>query len=323
MKKMLKPARVAGLLVVLCLFLAWPAWAAAAGDQLPSWQGPVKAQLMEYIQAVTTPGGKDFIPPSERIAAFDLDGTVMAERPMPFVMELSVVWLKANCTAFSQRGPKEKALCRAAAKGDPKQMRRKIDDLLTLPFLGMELDAYRALALKVFETYVNPLKKMPVKDMIYAPQLELIELLNAKGFQVWLCSGSAISAMQAISAKHLGVPPERCIGTRFQVQVGENQGRLSFKRGAIQAGLLNLAEVKAANLKLATVNGPVLAFGNSSGDIWMLKFAADSHRRGLALVLDHDDPREFVYAKPELLDLAKQRGWTVVSMKKAWSKVFR
>jgi phosphoserine phosphatase len=320
MKIKLKLAGFACLFFVLITAWASPVW--SAENPLPSWQGPVKQQLMEYIQAVTTSGHKDFIPPRERIAAFDLDGTVIAEKPMPFVMEISLVWLKQNCPGYGKKGRKQAALCRAADKGDPKEMRKLIEPLVALPYLGMELDAYRALALNVFETYVNPIKNEPLKDLIYAPQLELIALLKAKGFRVWLCSGSSISAMQAISAKYLGVPPDRCIGTRFEIKVSEKDGRLSFKRGPLHTGLLNLRKVKAVNLKLATVTGPVLAFGNSMGDAWMLRYAADSPQRGLALVLDHDDPREFVYSKPELISLAQERGWTVVSMKQTWKRVF-
>ncbi len=320
MEKKLKLVRFVALLLALSFAVASSSW--AAEDPLPSWQGPVKQQLLDYIQAVTTPGGKDFMPAEERIAAFDLDGTVIAEKPVPFVIDISLVWLKKHCPGFGQKGPQEKALCQAMATGDQKAMRRLIDPLLTLPYLGMEMDAYRALALSVFETYTNPLKKVPLKDMIYEPQLELIALLKAKGFHVWLCSGSAISAMQAISAKYLVVPPDRCIGTRFAIKVSEKDGHLSLKRGAIYPDLLNLRKGKVANLKLATMTGPVLAFGNSMGDSWMLRYAADSSRRSLALVLDYDDSREFVYSKPELLKLARERGWTVVSMKQTWIKVF-
>ncbi|KMY66361.1 hypothetical protein AAU61_18075 [Desulfocarbo indianensis] len=300
-----------------------PAWAVkAADDPLPSWRGPVKARILDYVREVTTPGRQDFIPVQERIASFDLDGTLMAERPLPFVMEVSTVWLGRNCPAFAAKGPKQALLCRAAAQGDVKTLRDNIEDVLSLPFLGMELDDYRALALEVFETFRHPQKKLLLKEMIYQPQLELMELLRKKGFAVWLCSGSSISAMQAISAKYFNIPPERCIGTRYGAEAREEGGRLVFKRGALMPGLLNLSQVKAENLKLATMTGPVLAFGNSSGDAWMLKYAAGSQRRGLALVLNHDDPREFVYAKPQLLELARQRGWSVVSMKQAWSRVF-
>jgi phosphoserine phosphatase len=312
--------------LALCLWLclAWtaPLAAAAGDDPLPSWRGPVKARLLAYVQAVTAQGGPDYIPPAERIAAFDLDGTLVVERPLPFVMEVSVAWLRDNCPGFAGRGPRQAALCRAAAQGDRKALRQDIENLLALPFAGWELDAYRRHAGRFFRTHPNPLKKRPLAELIYAPQRELIALLQQKGFAVWLCSGSAITAMQAISAEHLGVPPERCIGTRYGVEVARGEQGLSFRRGEVVPGLVNLGKVKAQNLKLATVHGPVLAFGNSEGDAWMLSFAAGSPRRSLALVLDHDDPREFVYSRPGLLRTARRQGWVVVSMKRDWQRVF-
>lgn len=310
------------LLIIVILLAAAAGAAGAAEDPLPSWQGPVKARILDYVQEVSTPGRPDFIPAQERVASFDLDGTLIAERPLPFVLEMSTVWLGRNCPAFAAKGPRQALLCRAAAQGDVKTLWDNIEDALGLPFMGMDLDDYRALALEVFETCRNPQKNLPLKEMIYQPQLELLALLREKGFAIWLCSGSSISAMQAISAKYFKVPPERCIGTRYGAEAREEGGRLAFKRGGLMPGLLNLGQVKAENLKLATMTGPVLAFGNSRGDAWMLKYAAGSRRRGLALVLNHDDPREFVYGKPELLEMARERGWLVVSMKQAWSKVF-
>ncbi len=310
----------AGLLAGLALICCQPA--AAGGDALPSWQGPVKQQLLSYVQAVAEPGGAEFIPPAERIAAFDLDGTLMAERPLPFVMELSLTWLRQNCPGFARKGPRQAALCAAAVRGERRRLFQNIEDLLALPFDGWDLDAYRQKARRFFKTHPNPAKKLPYSRLIYQPQRELIALLLQKEFSVWICSGSAITAIQAISADSFGVAPEHCIGTRYTVRVGEEHGRLVFKRGEVLPGLVNLDKVKAENLKLATVHGPVLAFGNSDGDAWMLRFAADSPRRGLALVLNHDDPREFVYAKPDLLELARRRGWTAVSMRRAWKRVF-
>jgi len=310
--------------VLLCLLLAlFMAAPAAAAEDLPSWREPLRGRLLAYVSAAATPGHQDFIPPAERIAAFDLDGTVISERPYFFTMAVSVAWLKDNCAAFAAQGARQAALCQAAAKGDRKFLFQNIDALLTQPFLGVELDQYRALALKVFSQGINPAKKVAWSQLIYQPQLELMGLLTSKGFQVYICSGSAIMALMAISQEYLGVPPERCIGTRFQATVSEKGGRLVFSRGRVQPGMLNLAEVKAVNLKLRLGQGPVLAFGNTMGDAWMLRYAAASPRRGLALVLDHDDPREFVYRDTDLLALAKERGWVVVSMQRDWGRVFR
>ncbi|MEW5912785.1 MAG: haloacid dehalogenase-like hydrolase [Thermodesulfobacteriota bacterium] len=311
-------------LVLLCLLLALMAAAPAfAAQELPSWREPLRGRLLDYVNAVTTPGHQDFIPPAERIASFDLDGTIISEKPYFFTMAISVAWLKDNCGAFAAKGERQAALCQAAISGDRQFLMRNIDALLTQPFLGMDLDAYRALSLKVFREGINSAKKVPWSQLIYQPQLELIQLLTRKGFKVYVCSGSAIMALMAISEPYLGVPAERCIGTRFAATVSEKDGRLVFSRGRVQPGMLNLDQVKAVNLKLRLGRGPVLAFGNTMGDAWMLRFAASSPRRSLALVLDHDDPREFVYRSANLLALAKQRGWVVVSMQRDWARVFR
>jgi phosphoserine phosphatase len=282
----------------------------------------VKERLLDWARAAAEPGSAGFIPPEERIAAFDLDGTLIPERPLPFVMEISTAWLAGNCPGFGERGPRQAALCRAAAAGEAKALRRRIEDLLALPFAGWELDRYRAHARRFFERHPNPLKKRPLSELVYQPQRELIALLQDKGFAVWICSGSAVAAIQAVSARHLGVEPARCIGTRYRLAVAAKDGRVSFARGEVFPGLVNLGKVKAANLKLATMRGPVIAFGNSDGDEWMLRFAAGNRANGLALVLDHDDPREFVYSRPELLALAGRRGWEVVSMRRSWARVF-
>lgn len=316
-----RSTRLALALLLACLALVW-AVPALAGDPLPSWRGPVKRMLLDYVAAVTEPGGKDVIPPAERIAAFDLDGTLIPERPLPFVMQMSLSWLRANCPGFSGRGPRQKALCAAAAKGDRRTLFGDIENVLALPFDGWEIGAYRAHARRFFETAPNPKLGRPLSELVYRPQVELISLLKKKGFAVWVCTGSGTGAVQAISARHLGVPPERCIGTRYALKIEERQGRLVFLRGEVFPGLVNLGKVKAANLAQATMYGPVLAFGNSEGDEFMLRFAAGSRRRSLALVLNHDDPREFVYSKPDLLKTAGQLGWTVVSMKRDWARVY-
>jgi phosphoserine phosphatase len=308
------------LLIILLLLASGPS---LAGDPLPSWRGPVRTLLLDFIREATTAGGENFIPPARRIAAFDLDGTLISERPYHWIVDISLYWLQENCAEFAKQGEVQAGLCRAAAQGDKKYLYDNIEALLSLPFEGMDLDAYRAYALKVFETDLNPKKKLPLSKLVYRPQLELIDLLHQKGFTVYACSGTSIVPMQAISQKYLHIPPSRCIGTRFVYKVSEANGRLLYKRGAVMPSLLNLGKVKAVNLKLATATGPVLAFGNTMGDSWMLRYAASARPQGLALLLDHDDPREFVYAKPDVLALAKERGWQVVSMKRDWARVFK
>lgn len=289
---------------------------------LPSWQGPTRQMLLEFVFAVSTPGHKDFIPRHERIAVFDVDGTMMTERPLIFVMEVALAHMAKECGKLRQRSPAMAELCDAAAKHDYKALYGRIGQILSLPLYGMTHTEYRALALKVFETTINPVKKIPQRRMVYRPQVELVDLLHRRGFTVYLNSGSDVFALMAISRKYLHVPPERCIGTTFTVRLVVENGRLRCYRTGLEGGNLNLRENKVSNLMNRTGMPPVLAFGNSSGDEWMLRFAAAGPRRHLSLVLDHDDPREFVYRKPKLLATAQKEGWQVVSMRSAFKVIY-
>lgn len=316
---------IIALLGLLALGAALPAPGAPTpwtDKDLPSWQGPTRRVLLEYIYAVSTPGHRDFIPVPERIAAFDLDGTLISERPRLWVMEVALARLARICGRPSARSQDLAGLCAAAARRDYGYLRRHIGQSLSLPLLGMTRAGYRALARQVFETAVNPVKKLPLRRMVYRPQVELIDLLHRRGFRVYIVSGSDQFAMMAISRKYLHVAPERCIGTTFQVRLELAGGRLRFYRTGLRKGDVNLRRVKAKKLMARTGLPPVLAFGNSPGDTWMLRFAASAPRRSLCLVLDHDDPREFVYRRRRFLTLARRQGWQVVSIKRDFKVVF-
>lgn len=308
------------LLTVAAMAQAQPApW---SDKDLPSWNNPMRQMLLEYVFAVSTPGHKDFIPAEDRLASFDMDGTLISERPILFVMEIALARMAQACGRLSRISGRNQVLCNAAARKDIRFLYRHIGETLERPFLGMTHAEFRALALKVFETMVNPDSGRPLYKNVFRPQIELIDLLHRRGFKVYLNSGSDVFALMAISQKYLHVPPERCIGTVFQVQLKMDQGRLRFYRSGIGPRGVNLRQVKAANFVNRTGRAPVLAFGNSSGDEWMLRFAAASPRRSLSLLLNHDDPREFVYGKRGILDMARKEGWHIVSMKQAFKEIY-
>ena len=288
---------------------------------LSCWQGTARNTLLNYIADVSTPGSKDFIPAKDRIAVFDMDGTLMSERPFAFVFEATLCYLVRHKAALSSKGPQFEALCEAAEKLDIKYLRKNPDQTFVLPFEGKTFAFYKSWCLNLFETEINPLKNRPQKDLIYKPMIELIDLLHKHGFQVYVVSGSMQFAIMAISEKYLHVDESRCIGSMAQATARKDGDRIVFLRGKIQPPP-NVRSGKAVRIMMRTGQAPVLAFGNSPGDTWMLDFTASSPYRHMAFVLDHDDPREFVYGKPEFLRTARTKNWVVISMKESFKTVY-
>ena len=288
---------------------------------LNSWRGEVRNILLDYIGSVSTPGSNDFIPAKDRLAVFDMDGTIMSEKPFPFVFEAAIRYLARHKTEISSKGPQYKSLCEAAEKLDMDYLYKHFNQIFVLPFKGKTYEYYRNWCLQLFETEINPLKKRPQKALIFKPMIELIDLLHEHGFQVYVVSGSLQFAIMAISEKYLHVDESRCIGSMVQARAKKDGDRIAFIRGELQPPP-NVKSGKAIRIMMRTGQAPVLAFGNSKGDSWMLDFTASSPYRHMAFVIDHDDPREFVYHHPALLKMAKEKKWVIISMKENFKTVY-
>ena len=288
---------------------------------LSCWRGEVRNTLLDYIHGVSTPGSKDFIPSKDRVAVFDLDGTLMSEKPFPFVFEITIQYLVRHKKELSAKGPQYKALCDAAERRDVRYLRKHVEQTFVLPFEGKTYGFFRNWCLKLFETEINPLKKRPQKALIYKPMIQLIDLLRVHGFQVYVVSGSMQFAIMAVSEKYLHVDESRCIGSMVRARPQMKGERMVFIRGELDPPS-NVNSGKAARIMLRTGQAPVLAFGNSSGDTWMLDFTASSPYRHMAFIVDHDDPREFVYHHATLLKTAREKKWVVISMKENFKTVY-
>jgi len=309
------------LLVLLLLVLGLALPALAGEPPLASWREPLRHELLAFAAAAADPASPGFVPAPERIAAFDVDGTLIAEKPFFFTVEVALARLERICPGYGRQGEEQAALCRAAAGRDRGYLMGHLSQVLSQPLAGMSFAAYRALAGRVWRQGVNPRLGRSFRMSVYQPMVELIDLLHKRGFTVYLNSGSDTLALAAISG-FWGLGPERCIGTRYQARpVRRGRGVEFVRTGRLLPGRLNLGPAKAVNMIMRAGRRPILAMGNSTGDAWLLAMAAGG-RPGLALVLDHDDPREFVYTKPELLATARERGWRVVSMRRDWAAIF-
>ena len=311
--------------LALSVFFSWErvslTCALEPDQRLITWRGEIRRVLLAYIDNVTTQVSNDFIPQEDRLAVFDLDGTLMSEKPFPYVFDAAIQYILQNQDELSKKGPSYKALCDAAKRTDIGYFRNHIGQTFVLPFEGKTYGFFRDWCLKVFKTEINPLKKRPQKDLIFKPMIELIDLLHDNGFKVYVVSGSLQFAIMAISGKYLHVDESHCIGSMVQARAIKKGERIVFLREGLQPPS-NVKSGKAVRIMMRNGRAPVLAFGNSMGDVWMLDFTASSPYRHMAFVLDHDDPREFVYHHPALLKRAKEKKWVVIKMKESFKTIY-
>ncbi|MCG6881328.1 MAG: haloacid dehalogenase-like hydrolase [Deltaproteobacteria bacterium] len=315
---------LAALITFSVIFIHGPTSRAVALEPdrtLTYWRGEVRNILLDYIRCVCTPGSRDFIPSKDRVAVFDMDGTLMSEKPFPYVFDAAFRYILQNKDELYEKGPQYKALCEAAQRRDVAYFRKHIAQTFALPFKEKTYGVFRNWCLNVFETQINSLKKRPQKDLIFKPMIELIDLLQARGFQVYVVSGSLQFAIMAISEKYLHVDESHCIGSMVQARAKKEGEKTVFLREELQPPA-NVNSGKAMRIMMRTGQAPVLAFGNSMGDTWMLDFTASSPYRHMAFVIDHDDPREFVYHHPALLKRAKEKEWVVIRMKESFKTIY-
>lgn len=200
------------------LFQGEECWALSRRDALPSWQGEIKDILVDFVFDVSTPGDSDFIPEPDRLAVFDMDGTLLSEKPVFFAMEAAIRYLIEQAFDLSPKGPEYKALCDAARDRDLTYLRQHIEDTFALTFEGKSFDFFRDYCRRVFETTINSEKKRPIKDLVYKPMIELIDLLHERGFSVYVVSGSLQFSIMAISEEYLHVDRSRCIGSMVEAR---------------------------------------------------------------------------------------------------------
>ena len=300
-------------------------------DPLPSWNpGDAKREIIIYVSKVTREG-KGFVPPEERVAVFDNDGTLWCEQPV--YAQLAFVFdrigdmaakdssLLAN-PAFKAMAAKDMA---AVARLGPKDLLAA----MAASQAGLTPEAYRAVAADWLAKARHPRFNVPYTALVYQPQLDLLAYLRANGFATWIVSGGDVEFMRAFAQATYGIPPEQVIGSSQKTDF-----TLNGPQGSVveTAGLNSLDDgpAKASNIALHIGRPALVAVGNSDGDQQMLEYSASSARPNLQILIHHDDAaREYAYDRTsaigkldKALDEARPRGWTVVSMKSDWKTVF-
>jgi phosphoserine phosphatase len=287
---------------------------------LASWaDGPAKAAIVDFVERVTLEGGPDFVPPSERIATFDNDGTLWCEKPMyaqaDFVLRKWRAMVEAD-PSLAERQP-----YKAVAENDFDWLGALTDHVPDLvrgvseAFGGLTTEEFEAQAVEFFEGVRHPTLGVPYPDAVYAPMRELLAFLESRDFRVFICSAGGRDFVRPVSERIYGIPRERVIGSSAPLELRD--GALVRTEGVEQP--IDDGLGKPVHIWARVGRRPLLAGGNADGDIEMLEQAR------FALLVHHDDPdREFDYTAgaTRALEAAAAKGWTVVSIKNDWATVF-
>ncbi|MFI6365126.1 HAD family hydrolase [Nocardia sp. NPDC050630] len=302
---------------------------ALPADPLPSWrEGAAKQAILDFVKWVASAA----VPPEERVAVFDNDGTLWCEKPMPiqldFILRRLVVMAEQD-PALRTRQPWQAAWTRnydwlndvitQHYRGDDSQVGALVSGVLAA-FAEVTVDDFEADADRFLHTAEHPTLGRTYLACGYVPMVELLDLLAASGFANYIVSGGGRDFMRPISMRMYRVPRERVIGSSVT---------LAWKDGAIvhsaEMDVLDDGPEKPVRIWSRIGRRPLLAVGNTNGDIPMLQFIERQDRPSLRMLILHDDSaREFDYVTgaERALELAGTNGWTVVSMKNDWTTVF-
>ena len=306
-------------------------------DDLPSWHHtPTKQAITDFVAAVTDEASPQYVPPAERIAVFDNDGTLWCEKPMYIQMDFILRKLAAQAEsdpALRTRQPWQAAWERDFAwfgdamtqhyLGDDSAMRVLLGGILALSE-GQAVEQVESDARAFVDNERHPTLGLAYRDCIYQPMLELLRYLEANGFSNTIVSGGGRDFMRGFAQDLYGVPRERVIGSTVAYRYVEDEhGGVIVQRADLD--VINDGPDKAVQIWSVLGRRPILAAGNSNGDLAMLAFAGGPSLPALRLLVVHDDDeREFEYSAgaEKAISTTQARGWTAVSMQRDWRQVF-
>ena len=283
--------------------------------------GEAKTAIVEFVHSVTDSASPNFLPPSARVATFDMDGTILIEKPMYVVFGFALEQMEAKMEADPIL--KQKQPFKAVAEKDMDYLHGNVYgtdglfDVLLYATDGMTDDAY----FQALEAYLakphSRFGKSP-NELLYAPVVELVAYLKAHDFQVYICSGSDPEFTRIAASEAVGIPPENIIGSMV---LTEWNGEAFVRKHAFVQPVNDMAG-KPVNIRNKIGRVPVIAVGNSRGDLEMLNYSRTA-AHSLQLIVNHDDPdREYEYSVDKMKKLCAENDWIEVSMKDDFRTVF-
>lgn len=304
----------------------------SVASPLPSWNdGPTKQAITSFVDKTTKQGSPDFIEPEKRIAVFDNDGTLWSEQPL--YVQIAFMVDRIRDLAKDHPEWKNQQPFKAVLEGDVKALmssgEKGLIELVGATHAGMSVDEFHDLVQQWLATAKHPQTGRLYTDMVYQPMVELLAYLREHGYKTFIVSGGGIEFMRPWVEKVYGIPPEQVIGSNIKT-------RYEMLNGTPR--IVQLPEINFINDKAGKPVGinqhigrrPVMAFGNSDGDLQMLQWTTAGKGPRLGAIVHHtDDVREVAYDRnshfgrlDQALDMAPQEGWLLIDMKKDWKSVF-
>jgi len=313
--------------------------ASARADDLPSWNdGPAKQAIIAFVKATTEQGSPSFVPPAERIATFDQDGTLWVEHPM----YSQVVYCFDRVPALVKAKPELAKVepFKTVMSGNREAMAKltmpDLEKILFATLTGMSTDEFEAESAKWLAEAKDPRWKRPYTELVYQPMQEVLEYLRANGYKTYIVTGGGQDFVRQYSEKTYGIPPEQVVGTAGATKYGYDKNGKPFLTKEPKLLLNDNDAGKPEGIHLMIGRRPHAAFGNSTGDKQMLEYTKAGDGTRLAMLVLHDDAkREYAYGPaqgladtkvgtftPALYDQAQKQGWVVISMKNDWKRIF-
>ena len=304
----------------------------AADDALPSWNdGAAKARIVSFVQAVTDPTSKDYVPPDGRIAVFDNDGCLWAEKPAYFQLLFAIDRVKA----LAPEHPEWKTTqpFKAALEGDMEALaasgEQGLVELIMASHAGITPEEFNKVVTDWLATAKHPRFKKSYTELVYQPMLELLSYLRQNGFKTFIVSGGGIEFVRAWSQRVYGIPPEQVVGSSIKTKYELRDGNPTLTR-LPGINFINDKAGKPVGINQHIGRRPIAAFGNSDGDLQMLEWTTAGKGPRLGMIVHHTDAkREYAYDRKssvgrldKALDMAADNDWIVVDMKNDWNHVF-
>jgi hypothetical protein len=306
--------------------------AAFAADPLASWNdGAAKRSIVEFVQRTTATGTAEYVPPAERIAVFDNDGTLWAEQPIYFQALFAFDRVKALAPQHPEW--KDREPFASLLKGDVEAAlaggEEAAGTIVLTSHAGMTTGEFASLVSEWIATARHPKTGRLLTEMTYQPMLELLAYLRANGFTTFIVSGGGVDFVRPWSERVYGVPPQQVVGSSIKTSFEMRNGTPVLAR-LPEIDFIDDGPGKPAGINRHIGRRPIAAFGNSDGDLEMLQWAAAGAGPRLCLYVHHTDAdREWAYDRASKigrldrgLDEAVARGWTIVDMKADWKRVF-